>query len=141
MQSKNERRNLVDAVLAEALGTPREPRGTAIVYAPTRRSSDEECERLAGAGWRAACYHAGREASERDEVSTAFIEGNVDVVVATNAFGMGIDRADVRAVAHLAPPGSIEASPRGIRTSPSGRAIAPTIAPRGILMSRSFLPT
>jgi ATP-dependent DNA helicase RecQ len=109
VQSKNERRGGVDALLAESLGTPAAPAGTAIVYAPTRRASEEECERLAGLGWRAACYHAGRDAADRDAVSTAFIEGTVDVVVATNAFGMGIDRPDVRAVVHLAPPGSIEA--------------------------------
>jgi len=109
VQSKKERRGLVDALLAETLGTPGTPAGTAIIYAPTRRASEEESERLAGLGWRAACYHAGRDAAERDAVSTAFIEGTVDVVVATNAFGMGIDRPDVRAVAHLAPPGSIEA--------------------------------
>ncbi len=100
----------VDAALAEALGTPRGPRlGTAIVYAPTRKSTQEQARRLEELGWAAAPYHAGMAGPHRDEVQTRFIEGQLDVVVATNAFGMGIDRGDVRLVVHLAPPSSIEA--------------------------------
>ncbi|RIL04528.1 MAG: ATP-dependent DNA helicase RecQ, partial [Proteobacteria bacterium] len=83
--------------------------GTAIVYAPTRRAAEQEGERLARAGWRAAVYHAGLDPAARDAAQRAFSSGEADVVVATNAFGMGIDRPDVRAVIHLAPPGSIEA--------------------------------
>ena len=104
-----ERRAEVDELLREALGEPDRPRGAAIVYAPTRRSSEAEAERLERGGWRAAAYHAGLGGPRRDEVQSAFMSGGLDVVVATNAFGMGIDRADVRAVVHLAPPGSIEA--------------------------------
>ncbi|HEX2484672.1 MAG TPA: RecQ family ATP-dependent DNA helicase, partial [Myxococcota bacterium] len=104
-----ERERAVDALLAEALGEPGAPRGAAIVYTPTRRAAEGEAERLARRGWRADAYHAGLDAAVRDEVSRRFAARAVDVVVATNAFGMGIDRPDVRAVAHLAPPGSIEA--------------------------------
>ena len=107
--SARERERAVDALLAEALGRASAPRGAAIVYAPTRRATEAEAERLAGAGWRVAAYHAGLDGAVRDDVSRRFAARAVDVVVATNAFGMGIDRADVRAVAHLAPPGSIEA--------------------------------
>ena len=99
----------VDAMLGEALGVPGQARGTAIVYAPTRKKTEAESARLAGRGWRCAGYHAGMSGRERDAAQNAFIEGALDVVVATNAFGMGIDRSDVRAVVHLAPPGSIEA--------------------------------
>jgi ATP-dependent DNA helicase RecQ len=99
----------VDALLREALGTPDVPKGTAIVYAPTRKSTEEESARLGQLGWRVAAYHAGLTGSRRDRVQRAFMNDALDVVVATNAFGMGIDRADVRAVVHLAPPGSIEA--------------------------------
>jgi len=100
--SAKERRSLVDAQLAEA-------RGAAILYSPTRRMSEAEAESLARAGRRCDCYHAGMPGSERERVQRAFMAGDLDVVVATNAFGMGIDRADVRAVIHLGPPGSIAA--------------------------------
>jgi ATP-dependent DNA helicase RecQ len=106
---RRERDAHVDAALAEALGEPGAERGTAIVYAPTRRASETEAQRLASRGWRAVAYHAGLGGEERAGRQSAFAAGRVEVVVATNAFGMGIDRADVRAVVHLAPPGSIEA--------------------------------
>ena len=99
----------VDAQLAEALGGPGSGRGVAIVYSPTRRGAEQEALRLAGRGWRTAPYHAGLDAGDRARASKAFAEGTVEVIAATVAFGMGIDRPDVRAVIHLAPPGSIEA--------------------------------
>ncbi len=109
MRGGREREARVDAALGEALAGPGEGAGTAIVYAPTRRATEAEAARLARAGWRSAAYHAGQGGSRRDAVQRAFAAGELDVVVATNAFGMGIDRPDVRAVVHLAPPGSIEA--------------------------------
>lgn len=109
VRGTRDRAGHVDAALAEALGRPRGGRGTAIVYAPTRKQSEQEAERLAGRGFRAAAYHAGLGGPERDKVLRAFMGDALDVVVATNAFGMGIDRADVRVVVHLAPPGSVEA--------------------------------
>jgi ATP-dependent DNA helicase RecQ len=99
----------VDAVLGEALGGPGAERGRAIVYAATRKAADAEALRLATRGWRADAYHAGRDGTARDRVQRAFAAGALEIVVATNAFGMGIDRPDVRAVVHLSPPGSIEA--------------------------------
>ena len=107
--TERERDRQVDAQLAEALGVPGAGRGTAIVYAPTRRSTEEEAARLAARGWRTAGYHAGMTGDNRTRAQRAFADGALEVVVATNAFGMGIDRADVRAVVHLAPPGSVEA--------------------------------
>ena len=104
-----EREQAVDATLCEALGAPGARRGAAIVYAPTRRETDAEAARLAAAGWRTGAYHAGHDGAQRDASQRAFAAGELEVVVATNAFGMGIDRADVRAVVHLAPPGTIEA--------------------------------
>jgi ATP-dependent DNA helicase RecQ len=100
---------LVDEALQEAIGTPGAARGTAIVYSPTRRQTEEEHARLARAGWRSAAYHAGFDGPTREQAQQRFRDGALEVIVATNAFGMGIDRADVRAVIHLAPPGSIEA--------------------------------
>lgn len=100
---------VVDAALAEAIGSPRDARGAAIVYAPTRKRTEDEARRLTRAGWRCAAYHAGLSGDVRENAQQKFRDGALDVIVATNAFGMGIDRADVRAVFHLAPPGSIEA--------------------------------
>jgi ATP-dependent DNA helicase RecQ len=104
-----EHHRVVDAALYEGIGTPGSARGTAIVYAPSRKQTEEECARLTRAGWRCAAYHAGLPGQVRERAGQAFRDGKLEVIVATNAFGMGIDRADVRVVIHLAPPGSIEA--------------------------------
>jgi len=108
VRSKRERCQWVDNALAEALREPSSGAGTAIIYAPTRKSTEEEAARLAALGWSAAAYHAGQAPEQRNTTQSAFIKGELEIVVATNAFGMGIDRADVRAVVHLAPPGSVE---------------------------------
>jgi ATP-dependent DNA helicase RecQ len=99
----------VDALLSEALARPGGGQGVAILYAPTRKGAEEEAARLAHRGWNTAVYHAGLGPLAREKAQRAFLEGKVEAMVATNAFGMGIDRADVRAVVHLGPPGSIEA--------------------------------
>ena len=109
VDGRRERERLVDAALTEALGGPGRGGGTAIVYAPTRKKAEEETDRLAGRGWGAVAYHAGLDGRTRELAQRGFADGRVEVVVATNAFGMGIDRPDVRAVIHLGPPGSIEA--------------------------------
>jgi ATP-dependent DNA helicase RecQ len=131
-----ERSAQVDGVLAEMLGRPRAGRGTGIVYAPTRKSAEEEAGRLAALGWRAEVYHAGLSGSARERAQRAFAEGRAELVVATNAFGMGIDRADVRAVVHLAPPGSIEAYYQEVGRA--GRDGAPAVGL--LLMSARDLP-
>jgi ATP-dependent DNA helicase RecQ len=99
----------VDELLREALCEPDPARGAAIIYAPTRIGSEQEAMRLARAGWSAGHYHAGLEPGERERTQRRFMERELQIVVATNAFGMGIDRGDVRAVVHLGPPTSIEA--------------------------------
>jgi ATP-dependent DNA helicase RecQ len=104
-----ERARHVDALLAEALGGPGQGRGVAIVYSMTRAGAEQESDRLAGKGWRSVAYHAGLERDVRARAQAAFSEGRAEIVAATVAFGMGIDRPDVRAVIHLSPPGSIEA--------------------------------
>ena len=102
------RRKAVLAALRRAIGAPGAPEGAAIVYAGTRKNTDRLAALIAEQGWRTAAYHAGLEAAERDRVSHEFALRNVEVVVATNAFGMGIDRPDIRTVIHLQAPGSIE---------------------------------
>jgi ATP-dependent DNA helicase RecQ len=83
----------------------------AIVYAPSRKASEELAAELNHAYGRnsAAPYHAGLEPSTRERVQHAFQSGELNVVVATIAFGMGIDKADVRTVIHTALPASVEA--------------------------------
>jgi ATP-dependent DNA helicase RecQ len=80
-----------------------------IVYAATRRAADSYAERLSDLGLSAASYHAGRSAAERSRTQDRFSSGELDVVVATSAFGMGIDKANVRFVLHASVPGSLDA--------------------------------
>jgi ATP-dependent DNA helicase RecQ len=104
-----EARAELEKALERALGAPRMPRGGAIVYAATRKTTEVYAKTLAQKGWNAAAYHAGLSSDERTRVADRFASRRLDVVVATNAFGMGIDRADIRAVVHVQPPASIEA--------------------------------
>jgi ATP-dependent DNA helicase RecQ len=80
-----------------------------IVYALGRRTVEETAEFLADHGVRAAAYHAGLEPEERERVQDAFQADRVDVIVATVAFGMGIDKPNIRYVFHRDLPRSIEA--------------------------------
>src|SRR4051794_3420138 len=82
----------------------------AIVYAGTRKAADRLAERLGtDLGIEVLTYHAGLGRAERATAQRRFMDGAVEVVVATNAFGMGVDKADVRTVAHEVVPPSIEA--------------------------------
>lgn len=107
--NSNERRNLMLSALRAALGSSDDPKGGAIVYAATRRNTEKISDLIGKAGWRVAAYHAGLSASVREGVNRCFAKGELDVVVATNAFGMGIDRSDIRTVVHAQAPGSVEA--------------------------------
>jgi ATP-dependent DNA helicase RecQ len=97
------------ATLSASLGNPKAPSGGAIIYAATRRQTELWAELLQGEKWNAAAYHAGMPGEARSRIASRFAARSLDVVVATNAFGMGIDRADIRAVLHVQPPSSIEA--------------------------------
>jgi DNA topoisomerase-3 len=79
----------------------------AIVYAPTRQKAEELAEELKDMV-RVESYHAGMAAEKRDRVQTGFLSGELDVIVATIAFGMGIDKPDIRTVIHTAMPGTLE---------------------------------
>jgi ATP-dependent DNA helicase RecQ len=86
----------------------RHPKQAAIVYCISRADTEAMSARLKSAGLRSAFYHAGMEADERRRTQDDFAAEALDVVVATVAFGMGIDRSDVRCVIHAAMPKSIE---------------------------------
>ncbi len=109
VEGASEARREVLAALSSALGAAKSPRGASIVYAATRRQTEQWAALLREQGWNAASYHAGMPGSERSDVASRFAERALDVIVATNAFGMGIDRPDIRAVLHVQPPSSIEA--------------------------------
>lgn len=85
-----------------------EERRPAIVYAPSRMAADAMAIEL-NAEFPTAAYHAGLEPATREHVQSRFQRGELDVVVATIAFGMGIDKANIRTVIHAALPGSVEA--------------------------------
>lgn len=80
-----------------------------IIYCSTRKNVMLVFDELSSAHVNAVAYHAGMSDEERAYSQEAFVSGRADVVVATNAFGMGIDRSDVRFVVHFEIPGSIEA--------------------------------
>ena len=80
-----------------------------IIYAATRKTTEEIAEKLKEQGLSAAAYHAGMKGGDRDTIQTQFMHDEIDVIVATTAFGMGIDKANVRFVYHYHVPGSIDA--------------------------------
>jgi ATP-dependent DNA helicase RecQ len=95
-----------DEALVEILhATP----GLAVVYASTRRTVERITDVLNRARVSAVAYHAGLDDAHRHEVQDAFMKERVRAIVATNAFGMGIDKPNVRLVVHYAMPGTLEA--------------------------------
>lgn len=99
----------------------------AVVYGGTRKDVDEVVARLGEDGLEVVGYHAGMAAEQRAAAQHRFMSGDVEVVVATNAFGMGVDKADVRSVWHVTIPTSVEAyyqeAGRGGRDGAPARAV------------------
>ena len=110
-----ERKNLAyvvrhaDDKIGELIHILQSTKGSAIVYARSRRRTKEYAELINQAGISATFYHAGLDASVKDQRQREWQEDKQRVMVATNAFGMGIDKPDVRVVVHVDCPDSIEA--------------------------------
>jgi ATP-dependent DNA helicase RecQ len=119
--SKARRQAVLEAGLADPQNRP------AIVYCGTRRDTEEVAEALRETGRGALAYHAGMESEQRTSVQNRFMSGEAEVIVATNAFGMGVDKADVRSVWHMTIPTSVEAyyqeAGRGGRDGLPARAV------------------
>ena len=82
--------------------------GQGLLYAATRKDTEKYAEKLAKEGLRAEAYHAGRSAADRERIHELFLADMLDVVVATTAFGMGIDKPNVRFVVHADIPESLD---------------------------------
>ncbi|MEA2248574.1 MAG: ATP-dependent helicase RecQ [Solirubrobacteraceae bacterium] len=93
-----------EALLDRAAEAPK----PGIVYAATRRATEELAAELQDRGVRAAAYHAGLKASEREATQERFMDSDEEVIVATTAFGMGVDKSDVRFVFHAHVPDSVD---------------------------------
>ncbi len=96
----------IHSLLQHAL--PSDQTGGAIVYCATRNQTEEVARFLTSMGWSAAYFHAGLTPELKKETQQRFIAGGIHVIAATNAFGMGIDKPDVRLVIHADIPGSLE---------------------------------
>jgi ATP-dependent DNA helicase RecQ len=83
-------------------------RGPGIVYSATRKGTEEIAEALTERGLRVRAYHAGLRKADRDDAQRAWMDDELDVVVATTAFGMGIDKPDTRFVIHAEPADSVD---------------------------------
>ncbi len=95
-----------ERLLLEALS--QRPAGPTIVYVTLQQTAEELARSLADAGWPARAYHAGMDDDDRAEVQEWFMASQQALVVATIAFGMGVDKADIRYVYHYNPPKSLE---------------------------------
>ncbi len=100
--SPSQRPDLAKELLSDPDNRP------AIIYTPSRKQAESVAALLAGE-FSTAAYHAGLDADRRRRVQDGFLSGKLEVIVATIAFGMGIDKANIRSVIHTALPGSIEA--------------------------------
>ncbi|MEN6441934.1 MAG: RecQ family ATP-dependent DNA helicase [Syntrophobacter sp.] len=103
---RSEKLSTIHSVLGERL--PESLSGGAIVYVATRRGADLVARFLSNQGWLAAAFHAGLEPPAKNVIQEQFLAGAIQVIVATNAFGMGVDKGDVRLVLHADIPGSLE---------------------------------
>ena len=102
---KSEKRQRTQQLLEDNLVTQE---GGAVVFVSSRKGAEELSEFLVGKGWACKYFHAGLPPGEKTDIQNDFIKGVLRVIVATNAFGMGVDKKDVRLVIHADIPGSLE---------------------------------
>ncbi|MGF6833068.1 ATP-dependent DNA helicase RecQ [Paenarthrobacter sp. TE4293] len=102
-EDKAKRKAVVEQVAAMA-----KAEGLGLLYAATRKDTGKYAAELSAEGLRAEAYHAGRSDTDRERIHEAFLNDQLDVVVATTAFGMGIDKANVRFVVHANIPESLD---------------------------------
>lgn len=108
--TRQEKPALIHRLLVTEFGEPGNARsgGGAVVFAARRQSAEEIASFLKDMGWACAHFHAGLDPGLKKDTQQAFITGDLKVIVATNAFGMGVDKPDVRIVIHAEIPGSLE---------------------------------
>jgi ATP-dependent DNA helicase RecQ len=84
-------------------------KGSALIYVRSRKKADELSHELNNTGFKSGAYHAGHNRNHRDLIQEKWMNNKLRIIVATNAFGMGIDKADVRLVIHIQSPETLEA--------------------------------
>ncbi|HDQ4105115.1 TPA: RecQ family ATP-dependent DNA helicase [Pseudomonas aeruginosa] len=103
--ARAEKRHQTQALLEEELGRHD---GGAVVFVSSRKGAEELADFLIGHGWPCKYFHAGLEPHEKKDIQDSFKSGELKIIVATNAFGMGVDKSDIRLVVHADIPGSLE---------------------------------
>ena len=133
LTERDQRQGVLDAVTSSA--------GQGIVYVRTRRAAEEYAEALASAGLRTDAYHAGLGKRTRAEAHERFSGGDIDVMVATSAFGMGVDKPDIRYVVHAHVPESLDSYYQEIgRAGRDGEPASATLfyRPEDLALSKFF---
>lgn len=103
--TRPEKRHHTQALLEEELGGSE---GGAVVFVASRKGAEDLADFLIGHDWACKHFHAGLEPHDKKDIQDAFKSGELKIIVATNAFGMGVDKADIRLVVHADIPGSLE---------------------------------
>ncbi len=102
--TSNDKFARINQLLTERMGDT----GSAIIYCAKQKQTEFVAEYLEQQGWQVEAFHAGKDAAEKKHIQENFITGVTRIITATNAFGMGIDKEDVRLVIHADIPGSLE---------------------------------
>lgn len=105
--TENEKQDVIHRILTEVFEETGR-KGGAIVFVSTQKNAEKISRILEEKGWASDYFHAGRTPDEKIRIQDRFLNGDLAVIVATNAFGMGVDKSDVRVVIHADIPGSIE---------------------------------